>query len=67
MTQQYPKADQFMANTHEVEHQPQPLENYNLYLADTALQSAVERDIVIQTLRTTLLYVSGYALIGYEY
>lgn len=42
MTQQYPKADQFMANTHEVENQPQPLENYNLYLADTALQSAVE-------------------------
>ena len=44
MTQQYPKADQFMANTHEVENQPQPLENYNLYLADTALQSAVERE-----------------------
>jgi len=44
MTQQYPKADQFMANTHEVENQPQPLESYNLYLADTALQSAVERE-----------------------
>lgn len=44
MTQQYPKADQFMASTHEVENQPQPLENYNLYLADTALQSAVERE-----------------------
>ncbi|RUO73233.1 isovaleryl-CoA dehydrogenase [Idiomarina ramblicola] len=44
MTQQYPKADQFMASTHEVENQPRALENYNLYLADTALQQALERE-----------------------
>ncbi|RXS41907.1 isovaleryl-CoA dehydrogenase [Idiomarina sp. 29L] len=44
MTQQYPKADEFMASTHEVENQPEPLENYNLYLADKALQAAVERE-----------------------
>ena len=44
MTQQYLKADEFMASTHEVENQPEPLENYNLYLADKALQAAVERE-----------------------
>ncbi|ASG65529.1 isovaleryl-CoA dehydrogenase [Idiomarina piscisalsi] len=44
MTPQYPKANEFMASTHEVENQPEPLENYNLYLADKALQAAVERE-----------------------
>lgn len=41
---QYPIADQAMASTHEVENQPQPLENYNVYLADQALQQAVQRE-----------------------
>lgn len=44
MMQQYPKADQFMASTHQVENQPNALESYNLYLADSALQQAVERE-----------------------
>ncbi|WP_417447594.1 isovaleryl-CoA dehydrogenase [Idiomarina abyssalis] len=44
MTEHYPQAKQFMASTHEVENQPKPLENYNLYLADKALQQAVERE-----------------------
>ena len=44
MTEHYPQAEQFMASTHEVENQPKPLENYNLYLADKALQQAVERE-----------------------
>ncbi|MGM0429191.1 MAG: isovaleryl-CoA dehydrogenase [Pseudomonadota bacterium] len=44
MTQHYPQAEQYMASTHEVENQPKPLENYNLYLADKALQQAVERE-----------------------
>jgi putative acyl-CoA dehydrogenase len=44
MTEHYPQASQFMASTHEVENQPKPLENYNLYLADKALQQAVERE-----------------------
>ncbi|MGM0905712.1 MAG: isovaleryl-CoA dehydrogenase [Pseudomonadota bacterium] len=44
MTQHYPQAEQFMASTHAVENQPKPLENYNLYLADKALQRAVERE-----------------------
>lgn len=44
MTQHYPKAEQYMASTHDVENQPKPLENYNLYLADKALQQAVERE-----------------------
>lgn len=44
MTQNYPKAEQFMASTHEVENQPKPLENYNLYLADKALQKALIRE-----------------------
>lgn len=33
--------DSFFANTHEVENQPTPLENYNLYLSDTALSEWV--------------------------
>lgn len=44
MTQNYPQAKQFMASTHEVENQPKPLENYNLYLADKALQKALIRE-----------------------
>ncbi|WP_286822970.1 acyl-CoA dehydrogenase family protein, partial [Idiomarina sp. UBA1919] len=44
MTHKYPRADQFMASTHQVENQPPALENYNLYLADKALRKAVERE-----------------------
>jgi putative acyl-CoA dehydrogenase len=32
----------FMAKTHKVENQPQPLQNYNLYLQDIALRKAVD-------------------------
>ena len=43
-TENYPMAEQAMASTHDVENQPQPLENYNVYLADQALQQAVQRE-----------------------
>ena len=35
--------DRAMANTHEVFNQPPPLEDYNLYVQDLALQAAVQR------------------------
>ncbi|EGN75028.1 acyl-CoA dehydrogenase [Idiomarina sp. A28L] len=38
------KVDRFLASTHEVENQPQPLENYNVFLADNALQEALVRE-----------------------
>lgn len=44
MNTSYPKADRFMAVTHQVENQPQPLENYNSYLTDNALQEALSRE-----------------------
>ncbi|HYC41963.1 MAG TPA: isovaleryl-CoA dehydrogenase [Noviherbaspirillum sp.] len=34
----------YYAETHVVENQPRPLEDYNLYLADRALREAVERE-----------------------
>lgn len=37
-------AAQYLANTHEVQNQPSPLENTNMFLADTALQEAVQRE-----------------------
>jgi putative acyl-CoA dehydrogenase len=36
--------DRFMAETHTVENQPPPLQNYNLYLQDQALREAVARE-----------------------
>lgn len=36
--------DKYGANTHQVTNQPPPLENYNLYLQDKALQEAVKRE-----------------------
>jgi putative acyl-CoA dehydrogenase len=44
MNNPYPQADRFMAVTHSVENQPQPLHNYNSYRSDTALQEAVLRE-----------------------
>lgn len=44
MRNSYPMADRFMAVTHQVENQPQPLQDYNSYRADDALQEAVERE-----------------------
>ncbi|RLT99968.1 MAG: isovaleryl-CoA dehydrogenase [Ketobacter sp.] len=41
---EHPMADSMQAVTHEVENQPYPLENYNLYLSDVALQEAVKRE-----------------------
>lgn len=38
------KTDNYYAQTHEVTNQPPPLEDYNLYAADTALQEAVVRE-----------------------
>lgn len=37
-------ANRFMAETHQVENQPPPLEDYNLYLQDQALREAVARE-----------------------
>ena len=34
----------FLAETHEVRNQPQPLQDYNLYAEDRALQEAVQRE-----------------------
>ncbi|HJV74630.1 MAG TPA: isovaleryl-CoA dehydrogenase [Noviherbaspirillum sp.] len=36
--------NRFMAETHVVTNQPPPLQDYNLYLADQALQEAVQRE-----------------------
>ena len=36
--------DRFMAETHRVENQPPPLQDYNLYLQDQALTEAVARE-----------------------
>ncbi len=36
--------DRFMAETHQVENQPPPLRDYNLYLQDQALREAVARE-----------------------
>tara|TARA_R110002049_G_scaffold10698_3_gene52073 strand:- start:155 stop:1852 length:1698 start_codon:yes stop_codon:yes gene_type:complete len=44
MTQHYPLADKLQANTHQVVNQPPPLENYNSYTADRALQEGVKRE-----------------------
>lgn len=44
MTLHYPLADQLQANTHRVENQPPPLENYNSYTVDRALQEGVKRE-----------------------
>ena len=44
MTHHYPLADKLQANTHQVENQPPPLENYNSYTADRALQEGVKRE-----------------------
>lgn len=38
-----PSPQSALAETHEVENQPQALENYNLYLSDVALQEIVAR------------------------
>lgn len=40
----FPMAERALAVTHEVFNQPPPLENYNVYLADLALQEAVRRN-----------------------
>ena len=39
-----PTVESVFAETHRVENQPQPLENYNSYLSDVALQDAVQRE-----------------------
>lgn len=44
MTHRYPLADKLHASTHHVENQPPPLENYNSYTADRALQEGVKRE-----------------------
>jgi len=44
MTYHYPLAEQLHASTHQVENQPAPLENYNSYTADRALQEGVKRE-----------------------
>ena len=36
--------NRFFAETHTVENQPRPLEDYNLYLEDRALREAVARE-----------------------
>lgn len=40
----FPLAEKLMAYTHVVENQPPPLENYNQYSQDIALQEAVQRE-----------------------
>ncbi|KPQ21544.1 MULTISPECIES: isovaleryl-CoA dehydrogenase [unclassified Halomonas] len=44
MSPHFPLADQLQASTHRVENQPPPLENYNSYTADQALQEGVNRE-----------------------
>lgn len=39
-----PTVESVFAETHSVENQPHPLENYNSYLSDVALQDAVQRE-----------------------
>lgn len=39
-----PTVESVFAETHRVENQPHPLENYNSYLSDVALQDAVQRE-----------------------
>lgn len=45
----YPMAESTSAVTHEVENQPSPLENYNLYLSDVALQKTMTREGAAQS------------------
>lgn len=40
----YQQAEAFLAQTHEVKNQPSPLENYNVFEADQALQEATRRE-----------------------
>lgn len=44
MTHHYPLADRLQASTHRVENQPPPLENYNSYTTDSALQKGFKRE-----------------------
>lgn len=44
-----PMAESMSAVTHEVENQPEPLENYNLFLSDVALQEAMTREGAAQS------------------
>lgn len=44
MPNHYPLANKLQANTHQVENQPPPLENYNSYTTDRALQEGVKRE-----------------------
>lgn len=44
MPNHYPLANKLQANTHRVENQPPPLENYNSYTTDRALQEGVKRE-----------------------
>ena len=39
-----PTVESVFSETHQVENQPHPLENYNSYLSDVALQDAVQRE-----------------------
>ncbi|HET8848559.1 MAG TPA: DNA alkylation response protein, partial [Marinobacter sp.] len=41
---QHPSEPRYLEVTHEVTNQPRPLENYNLYQQDTALQEGVLRE-----------------------
>lgn len=43
-TPRYPKAEQCLAQTHEVQNQPPKLVDYNLFNQDQALQEAVQRE-----------------------
>lgn len=42
-THTYPKAAEYLAVTHDVQNQPPPLQNYNTFLADTALREMSTR------------------------
>jgi len=44
MTDHYPQAERYLAVTHEVNNQPTPLQDYNSFSADQALQAAVQRE-----------------------
>ncbi len=39
-----PSVESVFSETHTVENQPQPLENYNTFLSDVALQEAIQRE-----------------------
>lgn len=43
-TPRYPKAEQCLAQTHEVHNQPPKLVDYNLFKQDQALQEAIQRE-----------------------